>query len=113
MKVATVVILYHPDHSLIESIPVYLDHTLEVILVDNSIDKDQVLIESLTGISGVTYLNNKGNQGMAAALNAGMDYAIGKGYDWVITMDQDSKFQSEVLGRFISFISPSDSRVAI
>jgi rhamnosyltransferase len=113
MKVATVVILYHPDDSLIESIPAYLDHTSEVILVDNSIDKDQGLIESLMGLGSVTYLDNRGNQGVAAALNVGIDYAIGKGYDWVLTMDQDSMFSTEMLGRFISLISKVDSQVAI
>lgn len=113
MKIATLVILYQPDASLIESIPLYLGHTLEVILVDNSVHKNPDLVESLKGIRRVTYLDNEGNKGMAAALNIGMNYAIGKGYNWILTMDQDSRFQSEMLGHFISFISQSDSRIAI
>jgi rhamnosyltransferase len=113
MKIATVVILYHPDHSLIESIPVYLDHTLEVILVDNSIDKDQQLIESLLGLGNVTYLDNKGNQGLAAALNVGINAAVAKGYNWVLTMDQDSKFSAEMLERFISCVSSLNTTAAI
>ena len=36
-----------------------------------------------------------GNQGIAAAINAGVEYLNSKGMDFVLTMDQDSQFPTK------------------
>lgn len=95
-NIDAVVVLYHPDDSLIENIKTY-QNVNKIYLVDNSDNINQILIDKLKVFHNVVYINNKGNQGIAHALNVGAKLAIEDGVDWLLTMDQDSKFAEDGL----------------
>lgn len=91
MKLAAVVVWYNPSNitNIIENIKSYADFLEKVYIVDNSSTNNSELAEKL---SNAVYIPNFKNLGIAAAQNIGCDHAIKDGFDWVITMDQDSRF---------------------
>jgi len=94
MKIAGVVVLYNPDKNIIENINSYLKELHCLFVIDNSIEKDKQLIDGIKSLNKVIYIDNKGNKGVANALNTAANLALKAGSEWLLTMDQDSKFIS-------------------
>ncbi|MGL4990777.1 MAG: glycosyltransferase family 2 protein [Sarcina sp.] len=70
----------------------------KVIIVDNG--SDEITVKCLNKINSlentkVIFLNS--NQGIATALNEGVRLALELGYEWVLTMDNDSKAQENMV----------------
>ena len=112
------VILYNPDDNTYDNIESYVDYIDRLVVVDNSTSHNISLVNKLKeNFDNIIYVNNHDNIGMATALNIGCDEAIKLGADWILTMDQDSKFLDfkEYLNCFysvkgkenISIISPN------
>jgi glycosyltransferase involved in cell wall biosynthesis len=68
-----------------------------LVVDDGSIDNTAIVAER----SGSIVLSQKTNQGKGIALRAGFDYAIGKGYDAVITMDADGQHDPGEIPMFL------------
>ncbi len=93
LKVAATVILYNPEEDTIENISSYANDVDILVVVDNSTRHNIDLIDILhQKFKNMIYINNNANLGIATALNIGCDKAIEDGCDWILTMDQDSKF---------------------
>jgi rhamnosyltransferase len=105
MKITAVIVSFNPDcEVLFNNIKSYSGHVDEVLLIDNSTKleiKNQ--IQEYCGKYQFIYHSMNGNKGIASALNVGFDYAIRNSTEWVLTMDQDSSFFSDLEG-FKSFI---------
>jgi rhamnosyltransferase len=100
LKIDAVVVLYHPDISIVENIKTY-QNVNTIYAVDNSEVKNYELIEQLKIFNNLKYIDNGGNQGIAHALNVGAKLAIENGSNWLLTMDQDSKFEENGLKNLI------------
>ena len=86
MKIAAGIVLYNPDGKrFIECIDEILKQVDKVYVFDNSEESTNIPLSDK-----VVYLSIKKNMGIAYALNMIMDAAKKDGFDWVITMDQDS-----------------------
>lgn len=90
MRIAAVVVTYHPDKSLLtENIKAFIDYVDKVIIWQNSEDsldylskwKDKIIL-----------LGNGKNVFIAKALNSAISYSLENGYDFLLTMDQDSRW---------------------
>ncbi|MFA6144682.1 MAG: glycosyltransferase [Sulfurimonas sp.] len=93
IKTAACVVLYNPSVEVLENIATYADKVDHFIVIDNSDRKQPKIIETLKSIySNLIYIDNHGNLGIATALNIACDTAIIQSSDWILTMDQDSKF---------------------
>ena len=93
MQVAATVILYNPEDDVYNNISSYGKEVATLIVVDNSTIHNLELIEKIqNSFENLIYINNNANVGIATALNIGCDKAIELGYEWILTMDQDSKF---------------------
>jgi rhamnosyltransferase len=88
------IVIYNPTISVIKNIESYI-HALAVLyVIDNSVTINDDFATLLTAVSDkVIYLPQKDNIGIAAALNIGANAAIDAGYQWLLTMDQDSSFK--------------------
>lgn len=87
------VVLYNPSNDLIENIATYATKVDHFIVVDNSETQNHEIINAIKKTyANVIYFYNHGNLGIATALNIACDIAIAQGSDWILTMDQDSKF---------------------
>lgn len=99
---AAAVVLYNPDNTLIDNINTYVNNVDIVFAVDNSEQKKTFILETLLKNSKIYYIDNHGNQGIANALNVAANKAIEMGYIWLLTMDQDSSFDPDLLVKYFN-----------
>ena len=92
MKVCVIVVWYNPKKEMWANIEKYLSSVNKCIIIDNSKEDNHNLI--LTKSKKIHYIPNKENLGIAKALNQGCEIAKEKGFEWVLTMDQDSFFDN-------------------
>ena len=100
MKLAAVVVLYNPDDQIIENIKSYINYVDIIYAVDNSSVNNSAKLES----EKIVYLPNLNNMGIAYALNIGAKQAIADGYEWLLTMDQDSTFNDDGVEKMKQFL---------
>ena len=101
MKLAACVVLYNPDASVVDNIKTYASGVDEVFAVDNSDEPNASLLDRITALGdNVTIIPMHGNQGIAAALNRGLQEASRRGYGYILTMDEDSYFTDDTLQRY-------------
>ena len=106
-NVCGVTVLYNADNKVIANIESYIHDLDQLYVVDNSEPVDESLIDNLKALPNCTYISNNGNQGIANALNVGAKYATAAGATWLLTMDQDSKFEP---GEFLKLIEYTTNR---
>lgn len=105
MRVAGVVVLYNPDFKkLILNICSIISEVEMLFLIDNS-DSICIKVDDLCKLSNnIRYIRNNENCGIAKALNQGAIEAIKEGFEWLLTMDQDSYFSDNLFFKtFLSF----------
>ena len=111
-KIAAVVILYNPELSILENIKSYIDQVEKLYVVDNSEASNESLIQEIKSLSKIEYAPNKYNIGIAAALNIGARKAIEEGFDYLLTMDQDSETPPRMVANLLNCFS-EDSKIAL
>lgn len=97
-RLYAVVVWYNVTCEVLDCINSYINDVERLVVVDNSsIDNGNLL----RGYDNVEYVPNYDNLGIAVALNIGCKRAVEMGAEWILTMDQDSKFDA---GEVIKFI---------
>ena len=99
-EIWAVVVWYGPTEEQSLSLCSYIHEVSHVVIVDNSANDNSPLLASLPQ-TNYTYLPQGENTGVATALNIGCRYAIGHGASWILTMDQDSRWEKELLAHYI------------
>jgi len=94
-KIAATVILYHPDKSCVGNILSYLPYVEKLYVIDNS-EKESEIVPEIKKLNKAEYFRNNENIGIAAALNLACGKAMRDGFEWLLTMDQDSMFKSDL-----------------
>ena len=89
-KIAGVVVLYFPDLIVAENIKSYLDQVEILYVIDNSEVSNDVIVKELQEHDKILYLPHYKNKGIAYSLNEAAAKAIKKGFQYLLTMDQDS-----------------------
>ena len=108
-----IVTLFNPEDSVVDNIKSYLPYVKELLIVDNS-KKPYDLTSLKKEISQITVLSTSKNLGVSKALNLAIRYAKKKEYKWLLTMDQDTYFDSSEIRKFIaSFNQISHKDLAI
>ncbi len=103
-KIAAVTVLYNPDKEMLRNIHRYKSDVAVVYAVDNSEVYSPELERKLRGWENVTYIHNGANLGIARALNIAAQRAIHEKYDFLLTMDQDSKVQPGMIPAMLECI---------
>jgi len=88
--VAGIVILYNPDDLVLENIHSYQDQIKKLIVFDNSDYPNTQIIDRIKSLPKGHYYTEKKNMGIGYALNYGAHWAHRNGYQYLLTMDQDS-----------------------
>ncbi|MBC7922929.1 MAG: glycosyltransferase family 2 protein [Ferruginibacter sp.] len=111
-NLAGVVVLYHPEPSVVENIRSYADDVDFLFIVDNSETPDVGLISRLREtFPRAEYISHGANLGIAKALNTGAESALARGYGWLLTMDQDSKAGTRMVPHLAAYLreaNPAD-----
>jgi rhamnosyltransferase len=110
-RIAALVILYNPDKNILDNINSYINQVEKVIIVDNSELSNEVLLANST-FKNFEYIFNNSNIGVAAALNIGAKMAVEQGFDYLLTMDQDSKAEVGMVNMLVNLMQ-SYERVGI
>ena len=109
MKIAAVTILFNPDKIFLERIKSYAPFVDKFYLIDNS-DKGFFKHEADLANPSIKYITNQQNEGIAKPLNSAARMAIAEGFDWLLTMDQDSSFADGDFLKYINCILNYDMR---
>jgi rhamnosyltransferase len=96
MLLSGTIVLYHAELVVLENILTYINQVEKLYVIDNSDTKDQILFDRIKQLSPKCELIiNAENYGIATALNQAVEFAIRDGYEWLLTMDQDSIFHDD------------------
>ncbi|MBE6161602.1 MAG: glycosyltransferase family 2 protein [Firmicutes bacterium] len=98
-KICGVVVFYNPATEALNNINSYLKNIDKLYIVDNTPDK-KLEIDN----KKIEYIPLMDNKGIAYALNVGAKRALDEGYEWILTMDQDSTFKDNALLKMIKFL---------
>ena len=108
-----IVTLFNPKNDVFDNIKSYLPYVKELLIVDNSqipVDLKLLYEES----AKIILLSSSVNLGISKSLNLAIEYSKNKGYQWLLTMDQDSSFNPLEIEKFlIAFESISKDNLAI
>lgn len=104
-----VVVWYHPTEEQCASIRSYMEAVKQVIIVDNT-PADNTALVSVLPKGRYVYLPLGANKGIATALNVGCRKAIEEGAEWILTMDQDSRWEKEQLKRYFELANAYPER---
>lgn len=107
MKIPSVVTLYHPDKSTQGNIGSYSPKTGKTYIFDNT-EKSSFIKKQFEHHPTVAYFHSGENEGIAKVLNKAAQMAIGEGYDWLLMMDQDSKFEGNGFDEYIRAVEAYD-----
>ena len=102
MNVAAVVILYHPDTSALENMATYYPFVATTYAIDNSETVSADFVAKINLLNHCRYIADHENKGIASRLNQAADLAIEQGFDWLLTMDQDSAFEKDNFNQYLS-----------
>lgn len=105
MRICAVVVFFEPTKACIQNINSYINDVEKVIIIDNSSkDNNNLFIGKSTRLlEKIEYEALFENRGLATALNIGCKKAYDYGFDYVLTMDQDSYFDVGSLDKMINF----------
>ena len=100
MNLAAVVILYNPDISLTKNINSYLGTVKCLIALDNSKTNSAKIL--LPKSDKIIYQSDGKNKGISYRLNQALKICIETGFEYLLTMDQDSSFDEIDLNVYLS-----------
>ena len=104
-KVAGIVVLYEPTREVLRNIQSYIMQVEQLFIVDNSENVDSKIVEKIKKINNAEYIGLNENIGIAAALNIGARRAIEGGYEYLLTMDQDSYVSPHMVLKLLDVFS--------
>lgn len=103
MNIAAITVLFEPEaiglEKIISNIKSYSEYCKKIYIIDNSSKIHKQITEAIN--NGV-YISNKNVGGIAGAQNRGCQQALEDGFEWGLTMDQDSFFDREQIQNYIS-----------
>lgn len=109
--ICAVVVLYNPTKDVIENIKTYSGQIKKLFIVDNS-DKaaDDRIIKELCSLKNSEYISNNENLGIAAALNIGAKKGCKEKFQYILTMDQDSRASADMVKKMLKYINDNNYR---
>ena len=103
-RICAGIVLYNPDVlRLAESIEVVLPQVQALILIDNTSANIQPVCERWAEIEKIVIIRNAHNLGIAKALNQICERAESNSFDWVLTLDQDSLCENNIIKKFTPY----------
>lgn len=115
-SLAAVVILYRPDKKVWENIRSYEGMVRKIWVFDNTEGELADLHEQRSSIQAELVLVQDGrNKGIGARINEAIEQATTEGFEWLLTMDQDSAFVLDNAERFSKVIDgiSAEDRIGI
>lgn len=90
IRIGGVVVIFNPRKGYLDNINSYLNQVDELLVFDNSYEKKDWLVDFVKSNSKIKYVGFQKNLGVAFALNYAAKYFVEAGFEFLLTMDQDS-----------------------
>lgn len=103
-KVCAGIVLYNPEIELLEKNITAIENQVACIyLYDNGSGNSSEISEMLKRHDNIFYDYNSDNKGIAYGLNRILDFADSHGYEWFLSMDQDSVCSSNMIEEYSKY----------
>lgn len=103
------IVLYNPDLDLFEKCLKSIHKQVEeVIIVDNHSENIEKVLEIIKKYDNTNIIINKENFGIAKGLNQICEYSQKQGYDWILTLDQDSICPNMMIKEMVKYTNNKD-----
>lgn len=102
-KTAAVVTTFAPDGSLAANLRLVSPQVALVVLVDDT-GTDHEDESASYPIENLVVIRNPANVGIARALNLGIACAAARGYEWIVTLDDDTRVVPDYLDKVYAFV---------
>ena len=113
MDVCAGIILHNPDITRLQkNIDAVLPQVKRLFLVDNASDNIKKLQEAFTD-DRIDWIENDINKGVSGALNQMIDLADKNGYEWILTLDDDSVCGDNMVAELLTATSHYDNIAVI
>ena len=104
VKVLVGIVSYNPDiYQFLANLSKIQLTTDNLLIVDNNSSNFKDFYNQLD-IKKINYIHNNKNLGIATALNQIFNYAKKNGYNWVLTLDQDSIIDEKLISEYEKYI---------
>lgn len=104
IRIAGCVILYNPEQSVEQHIISYINKVDKLYIIDNS-ENPAKNFELLTNHNfKIIFISDEVNEGIAKRLNHVCDLAIKEGFEFMLTMDQDSYFDESSIKNYFNCV---------
>ena len=110
IKFAGIVILYNPDKTVIKNIKSYCNFFDQLLLVDNSSYNNENEFDDLIQLKNIVYIPLMSNKGISYAMNYGFYLLKDKNINYIITLDQDSSFGTNIIEEYRKYIMHHDMK---
>ncbi|MCR4303660.1 MAG: glycosyltransferase family 2 protein [Gallionella sp.] len=95
-----IIVTCHPDDGFAGRLERVKSQFPLVIIVDNG-SRPAAMLRNLDRPPHIHLIENQVNLGLAAALNQGVNLAMLEGYEWVVTLDQDTILAESMLATLL------------
>jgi len=105
-NVAGVVVLYNPEPVVVDNIQTYYASVEKLYVIDNTEHAAKEIIDEISRrLPNAEYIPFNENLGIAKALNEAATRAIQEGFEWILTMDQDSSASAGMVENLLKVTS--------
>lgn len=108
-KICAILITFNPDEDFLSRLVKIENQVDQVIIVDNG--SQNLFFRSDS--NEITLLRNTSNLGIAKALNQGIKKAEELGYKWLVTFDQDSVVENNLIQTLYQISQRVNSKLSI
>lgn len=103
-KIAAGITLYEPEpQRLKENVEAVLKQVERLYIVDNASSDLGEFKAAVRPDERIVLIENSENAGVACALNQMCEAAEGDGYEWLLTLDQDSLTEPDIIEKFCRY----------
>lgn len=108
-QISGVVVWFNPTEEHVLNILSYIDFIDKLFIYDNSNQYNNDLLEKISEYTKkIEYISFLENRGISGALNYTGKKALQEKYKWLLTMDQDSKFEKKSFCNYFKYLDKKD-----
>jgi len=111
MRVCAGIILYNPDIERLSKNIEAISPQVDVLVIVDNASENIGEIQGRFDDERHVWIKNDGNFGIATALNQLIEFADRNGYEWILTLDQDSICENNMVERLLAVTE--DDKIAM
>ena len=107
-RVLAVIVSFNPEGEILENIQRLRSQVGSILIIDNGSSAESLQhLRRLNTERAIELLEVGMNMGIGHALNLGVTRATKLGYEWLLTMDQDSQAPSHLVATLVEYFKES------